>query len=158
MERFPWPDHHPPPLSLFRIMVEGAKEWYEADERNVIVIHCKVSNFEYFFSWSFFLPRCFDLSISLRCPSTLGWERKVSVQFTLHSRTEPQAHFSPRLQQIRDFRNLDPHGPLRSPFSSLFFLKTRLETRRRFLQSERRRRRYRRSRRFDGSNDYQRLT
>ncbi|GAA6025729.1 hypothetical protein JCM11491_000708 [Sporobolomyces phaffii] len=41
VERYPWPDHHPPPLSLFRIMVAGAKEWYEQDERNVIVIHCK---------------------------------------------------------------------------------------------------------------------
>ncbi|GAA5899962.1 putative phosphatidylinositol-3,4,5-trisphosphate 3-phosphatase [Sporobolomyces salmoneus] len=41
VERYPWPDHHPPPLSMFRIMVEGAKKWYEADERNVIVIHCK---------------------------------------------------------------------------------------------------------------------
>ncbi|GAA5977879.1 hypothetical protein JCM5350_006206 [Sporobolomyces pararoseus] len=41
VERYPWPDHHPPPLSMFRIMVQGAKEWYEADPRNVIVIHCK---------------------------------------------------------------------------------------------------------------------
>ncbi|GAA5954209.1 hypothetical protein JCM3765_005320 [Sporobolomyces pararoseus] len=41
VERYPWPDHHPPPLSLFRIMVQGAKKWYEADPRNVIVIHCK---------------------------------------------------------------------------------------------------------------------
>ncbi|GAA6063568.1 hypothetical protein JCM10212_003147 [Sporobolomyces blumeae] len=41
VERYPWPDHHPPPLSLMRIMVEGAKEWYEAGDGNVIVIHCK---------------------------------------------------------------------------------------------------------------------
>lgn len=43
VERYPWPDHHPPPLSMFRIMVAGAKRWYEADDKNVIVIHCKVS-------------------------------------------------------------------------------------------------------------------
>ncbi|GAA5942617.1 putative phosphatidylinositol-3,4,5-trisphosphate 3-phosphatase [Sporobolomyces koalae] len=41
VERFPWPDHHPPPLSMFRIMVERAQAWYNHDERNVIVIHCK---------------------------------------------------------------------------------------------------------------------
>ncbi|GAA5918901.1 hypothetical protein JCM1841_006669 [Sporobolomyces salmonicolor] len=41
VERFPWPDHHPPPLSLIPIMVDAATKWYEADERNVIVIHCK---------------------------------------------------------------------------------------------------------------------
>ncbi|GAA5846662.1 hypothetical protein JCM3766R1_005800 [Sporobolomyces carnicolor] len=41
VERYPWPDHHPPPLSMFRIMVAGAKRWYEADDKNVIVIHCK---------------------------------------------------------------------------------------------------------------------
>ncbi|GAA5900106.1 hypothetical protein JCM6882_002614 [Rhodosporidiobolus microsporus] len=39
--RFPWPDHHPPPLSLMPVMADGAKRWYEADERNVVVIHCK---------------------------------------------------------------------------------------------------------------------
>lgn len=42
VERYPWPDHHPPPLSLMRVMVEGAKKWYLQDDRNVIVIHCKV--------------------------------------------------------------------------------------------------------------------
>ncbi|GAA5900881.1 hypothetical protein JCM5296_002205 [Sporobolomyces johnsonii] len=41
VERFPWPDHHPPPLSLIPIMVDAAKKWYDEDERNVIVIHCK---------------------------------------------------------------------------------------------------------------------
>ncbi|GAA5986016.1 hypothetical protein JCM11641_004902 [Rhodosporidiobolus odoratus] len=39
--RFPWPDHHPPPLSLMRIMSGEAKRWYAADEKNVVVIHCK---------------------------------------------------------------------------------------------------------------------
>lgn len=42
VERYPWPDHHPPPLSLMRVMVEGARRWYLQDERNVVVIHCKV--------------------------------------------------------------------------------------------------------------------
>ncbi|GAA5853140.1 hypothetical protein JCM8547_000215 [Rhodosporidiobolus lusitaniae] len=41
VERFPWPDHHPPPLSLMPLMSAAAREWYEADERNVVVIHCK---------------------------------------------------------------------------------------------------------------------
>ncbi|BGP19573.1 hypothetical protein JCM10213_000173 [Rhodosporidiobolus nylandii] len=41
VERFPWPDHHPPPLPLMRIMSSEAKAWYEADERNIVVIHCK---------------------------------------------------------------------------------------------------------------------
>jgi len=45
VERFPWPDHHPPPLSLVRLAVENAREWAERDNegRNTIVIHCKVS-------------------------------------------------------------------------------------------------------------------
>lgn len=42
VERYPWPDHHPPPLSLMRVMTEGVKKWYLQDERNVVVIHCKV--------------------------------------------------------------------------------------------------------------------
>jgi phosphatidylinositol-3,4,5-trisphosphate 3-phosphatase/dual-specificity protein phosphatase PTEN len=42
VERYPWPDHHPPPLSLMRVMTEGVKRWYLQDERNVVVIHCKV--------------------------------------------------------------------------------------------------------------------
>ncbi|GAA5827034.1 hypothetical protein JCM5353_001844 [Sporobolomyces roseus] len=47
VQRFPWPDHHPPPLSLIRLAVENAKEWYQRDqagadgEKNTIVIHCK---------------------------------------------------------------------------------------------------------------------
>ncbi|BGO95111.1 hypothetical protein NBRC10512_006395 [Rhodotorula toruloides] len=41
VERYPWPDHHPPPLSMVPVMATGAKRWYEKDERNVVVIHCK---------------------------------------------------------------------------------------------------------------------
>lgn len=40
VERFPWPDHHSPPLSLLPLAAARAKEWYEADERNTVVIHC----------------------------------------------------------------------------------------------------------------------
>ncbi|KWU41832.1 hypothetical protein RHOSPDRAFT_36600 [Rhodotorula sp. JG-1b] len=36
VERYPWPDHHPPPLSLMRVMTEGVKKWYLQDERNVV--------------------------------------------------------------------------------------------------------------------------
>ncbi|GAA6012785.1 hypothetical protein JCM10207_005359 [Rhodosporidiobolus poonsookiae] len=50
--RFPWPDHHPPPLSLMPVMADAAKRWYEggaspaekpdeAAAENVVVIHCK---------------------------------------------------------------------------------------------------------------------
>jgi hypothetical protein len=31
VERYPWPDHHPPPLSLMRVMTEGVKKWYLQD-------------------------------------------------------------------------------------------------------------------------------
>ncbi|GAA5853527.1 hypothetical protein JCM9279_001302 [Rhodotorula babjevae] len=41
VRRFPWPDHHPPPLSLVPLMVAEARSWYEQDERNVVVVHCK---------------------------------------------------------------------------------------------------------------------
>ncbi|BGP27258.1 phosphatidylinositol-3,4,5-trisphosphate 3-phosphatase [Rhodotorula toruloides] len=41
VERYPWPDHHPPPLSMVPVMAIGARRWYEKDERNVVVIHCK---------------------------------------------------------------------------------------------------------------------
>ncbi|TNY22633.1 hypothetical protein DMC30DRAFT_414918 [Rhodotorula diobovata] len=41
VRRFPWPDHHPPPLSLVPLMVAEARSWYEEDDRNVVVIHCK---------------------------------------------------------------------------------------------------------------------
>ncbi|GJN93238.1 hypothetical protein Rhopal_006285-T1 [Rhodotorula paludigena] len=41
VQRFPWPDHHPPPLSLIPLMVDAVRRWYDADERNVVVIHCK---------------------------------------------------------------------------------------------------------------------
>ncbi|GAA6056952.1 hypothetical protein JCM3770_001982 [Rhodotorula araucariae] len=41
VRRFPWPDHHPPPLSMVPLMVAEARAWYEADEQNVVVVHCK---------------------------------------------------------------------------------------------------------------------
>ncbi|GAA5937288.1 hypothetical protein JCM3775_001603 [Rhodotorula graminis] len=41
VRRFPWPDHHPPPLSLVPLMVAEARSWYDEDERNVVVVHCK---------------------------------------------------------------------------------------------------------------------
>jgi hypothetical protein len=40
VERFPFPDHHPPPLSLLPLASARAKQYYEADERNTVVIHC----------------------------------------------------------------------------------------------------------------------
>jgi phosphatidylinositol-3,4,5-trisphosphate 3-phosphatase/dual-specificity protein phosphatase PTEN len=40
VERFPWPDHHPPPLSLLPLASARAKQFSEADERNTVVIHC----------------------------------------------------------------------------------------------------------------------
>lgn len=42
VERYPWPDHHPPPMSMVPLMSTGARRWYEKDDRNVVVIHCKV--------------------------------------------------------------------------------------------------------------------
>lgn len=41
--RFPFPDHYPPPLSLFPLFRKRMADWLDADPQNVGVIHCKVS-------------------------------------------------------------------------------------------------------------------
>jgi phosphatidylinositol-3,4,5-trisphosphate 3-phosphatase/dual-specificity protein phosphatase PTEN len=41
VSRFPWPDHHPPPLALIPLCVRRMHEWLSADDENVMVIHCK---------------------------------------------------------------------------------------------------------------------
>lgn len=41
VSRFPFPDHHPPPLSLIPLAVRRMHDWLLADEKNVVVIHCK---------------------------------------------------------------------------------------------------------------------
>lgn len=41
VSRYPFPDHHPPPLSLIPLAVRRMHDWLLQDERNVVVIHCK---------------------------------------------------------------------------------------------------------------------
>lgn len=41
VSRYPFPDHHPPPLSLIPLAVRRMHDWMLQDEKNVIVIHCK---------------------------------------------------------------------------------------------------------------------
>lgn len=46
VSRFPFPDHFAPPLSMLPLAVHGIARWIKEDERNVAVIHCKVSTFD----------------------------------------------------------------------------------------------------------------
>ncbi|PWN31721.1 uncharacterized protein FA14DRAFT_92357 [Meira miltonrushii] len=39
--RYPFPDHHPPPLSMIPMFVCDITAWLAKDARNVAVIHCK---------------------------------------------------------------------------------------------------------------------
>ena len=41
VSRFPFPDHHPPPLSMIPLVTRRMNEWLSEHEENVIVIHCK---------------------------------------------------------------------------------------------------------------------
>ncbi|PWY99731.1 hypothetical protein BCV70DRAFT_145910, partial [Testicularia cyperi] len=41
VSRFPFPDHHVPPLSLIPLFVADVTEWLESDPDAVAVIHCK---------------------------------------------------------------------------------------------------------------------
>jgi phosphatidylinositol-3,4,5-trisphosphate 3-phosphatase/dual-specificity protein phosphatase PTEN len=41
VSRYPFPDHHPPPLSLIPMFVSDVTAWLAADQENVAVIHCK---------------------------------------------------------------------------------------------------------------------
>ncbi|CEH14902.1 related to phosphatidylinositol--trisphosphate 3-phosphatase pten [Ceraceosorus bombacis] len=41
VSRFPFPDHHPPPLGMIPLFVADVTAWLGEDERNVAVIHCK---------------------------------------------------------------------------------------------------------------------
>lgn len=41
VSRYPFPDHHAPPLSLIPMVVADMTAWLAEDSRNVIVIHCK---------------------------------------------------------------------------------------------------------------------
>lgn len=41
VSRYPFPDHHPPPLSLIAMMVTDITAWLARDPENIAVIHCK---------------------------------------------------------------------------------------------------------------------
>ncbi|CAO1630936.1 unnamed protein product [Sympodiomycopsis kandeliae] len=41
VSRYPFPDHHPPPLSMIPMVVADMTSWLAEDSRNVVVIHCK---------------------------------------------------------------------------------------------------------------------
>jgi phosphatidylinositol-3,4,5-trisphosphate 3-phosphatase/dual-specificity protein phosphatase PTEN len=41
VSRYPFPDHHPPPLSMIPLFVADMTAWLGEDERNVGVVHCK---------------------------------------------------------------------------------------------------------------------
>lgn len=41
VSRYPFDDHNPPPIGMFRPFCEDVEEWLNADERNVAAIHCK---------------------------------------------------------------------------------------------------------------------
>lgn len=41
VSRFPFPDHHPPPLSLIPLATRAIHDWMQADDENAVVIHCK---------------------------------------------------------------------------------------------------------------------
>ncbi|CED83590.1 Clathrin coat dissociation kinase GAK/PTEN/Auxilin and related tyrosine phosphatases [Phaffia rhodozyma] len=41
ISRYPFPDHHAPPLPLLYLATDEMKTYLEADPKNVVVIHCK---------------------------------------------------------------------------------------------------------------------
>ncbi|WVQ98271.1 hypothetical protein IAU59_005394 [Kwoniella sp. CBS 9459] len=41
VSRYPFPDHHPPPLPLLPLAVREMTAWLEGDEERVAIIHCK---------------------------------------------------------------------------------------------------------------------
>lgn len=41
VSRFPFPDHHPPPLSMIPLVTRTMHDYLQEDEKNVVVIHCK---------------------------------------------------------------------------------------------------------------------
>ncbi|GAA5984463.1 hypothetical protein JCM10908_003357 [Rhodotorula pacifica] len=89
VQRYPWPDHHPPPLSLMRIMTEGVKKWYLQDERNVVVIHCKAGKGR---------SGTFAISLLLALP---GLPSAPTIAPTDETRDEEE-----------EYRALDPKGVL----------------------------------------------
>lgn len=38
---FSFPDHHPPPVSLYFECVKSIDAWLSADPNRVVVVHCK---------------------------------------------------------------------------------------------------------------------
>ena len=41
VSRYPFPDHHAPPLSLLPLAVREMNAWLDADPERVAIIHCK---------------------------------------------------------------------------------------------------------------------
>ena len=41
VSRFPFPDHHPPPLSMIPLVTRTMHDWLNQNDKNVVVIHCK---------------------------------------------------------------------------------------------------------------------
>lgn len=41
VSRYPFPDHHPPPLPLLPLAVKEITAWLDSDLERVAIIHCK---------------------------------------------------------------------------------------------------------------------
>jgi phosphatidylinositol-3,4,5-trisphosphate 3-phosphatase/dual-specificity protein phosphatase PTEN len=41
VSRYPFPDHHPPPLPLLPLAVREMKAWLDGGDERIAIIHCK---------------------------------------------------------------------------------------------------------------------
>lgn len=41
VSRYPFPDHHAPPLALLPLAVREMRAWLDGDSERVAIIHCK---------------------------------------------------------------------------------------------------------------------
>jgi protein-tyrosine phosphatase len=47
VSRYPFPDHHPPPLPLLPLAVREMSAWLQGDAERIAIIHCKAGKVGY---------------------------------------------------------------------------------------------------------------
>lgn len=98
VSRYPFPDHHPPPLSLIPMLVADITAWLGQDAENVAVIHCKAGK-----GRSGTMACCYLLSLP-NLPSPPQDPRNLGVSQKVHKAAQREKN---RAAQ----RSLSPAAP-----------------------------------------------
>ncbi|RXK39199.1 hypothetical protein M231_03556 [Tremella mesenterica] len=99
VSRYPFPDHHPPPLPLLPLAVKEMTAWLQGDEERIAIIHCKAGK-----------GRSGTLLCSyLLSPDTLPPAPQLPTSYSTHDPSQLRHD-----NDDREANTEDPHTPARS--------------------------------------------